>query len=139
MSRAKILEDTIAALEAERYAPRPSWVLPTPPTAPPRDPARLEDWSDLPIDPNAVQHRQVLIDALSNDAVVITFREREAGACVDRELKSVGPSRDNGRARKGAPDQPVTGPGPRPLSRSDRVTSLPAPTHKIASASGGGA
>lgn len=73
MSRAEILAEVLAHLEAERFAP----VAPRPPARPP---AQLD-----PITPEqAAANRQALEDALSgdalsNDPVVIAWIERKAG------------------------------------------------------------
>jgi hypothetical protein len=60
MSRARILADTIARLEAERYAPLP-----------PRPEPELTGWTPE----EQAEHRAILLDALSGDSVVVAWRE----------------------------------------------------------------
>ena len=75
MTGADAKADLLARLEAERYAPRPSWQLPPPPV--PRT-AGDDPWT-VPTDPDAAEHRQILLDALSDDPTVVAWRERQAG------------------------------------------------------------
>ena len=69
-SRAEILAETLARLEAERYMPRPSWSLA--PRASCGSP--VSDWTPE----EQAEHRRLLEAALDGDGTVVDFLERRA-------------------------------------------------------------
>jgi hypothetical protein len=75
MSRAEILADTIARLEAERYAPLP----PRPAHATDQGPSRRAVHNNPGASPvEAAANLRLLMEAVHGDAVVVAFSDREA-------------------------------------------------------------
>ena len=70
-SRAEILAETLARLEAERYMPRSSWSLTPRPGA---HGVPVRDWTPE----EQAEHCRLLEAALDGDGTVVDFLERRA-------------------------------------------------------------